>query len=73
MLESTELLIGVYFFNMLASLDLNHNTLTLNTSGSISQSIYCMICVAHSEINLCTLIYSRGDTLSFKSDLNSPT
>jgi hypothetical protein len=42
MLESTELLIGVYFFNMLASLDLNHNTLTLNTSGSILQSIYCM-------------------------------
>jgi hypothetical protein len=41
MLVSTELLIGVYFFNMLAGLDLNHNTRTLNTSGSISQSIYC--------------------------------
>jgi hypothetical protein len=35
LLVPTELLIGVYFFNMLASIDLNHNTLTQKTSGII--------------------------------------
>lgn len=43
MLEPTGLHIGVYFFNMLASLDLNHNTLTLNTSVTISQTLYYII------------------------------
>jgi hypothetical protein len=41
MLVSTEGFIAVGFFNIPAGLDLNNNMLTLNTSVTISLSIYC--------------------------------
>ena len=72
MLVSTEGFIAVGFFNIPAGLDLNNNMLTLNTSVTISLSIYYYMTGYHdlALINLIqrVKIHSRNQ-FSYKNTL----